>query len=196
MTKLQFLLSLNDCLAGLPKDDIEGYLAFYTEIIEDRIEEGLSEEDAVNSVGSPQEIAAKILSDKSYKQKNIKRRKLKAWEIVLLALGSPIWISLLVAAFAVVISLYASLWAVIGSLWACFGAAIVCGVYCVIFGIGTIVSGSVLTGIAFIGAGILCGGLSIFMFFGCKLSTVGTALLTKKFFLWIKNRITNKEDAQ
>ena len=42
----------------------------------------------------------------------------RRWLIVLLALGSPIWLSLLIAAAAVVLSLYIVLWSLILSLWA------------------------------------------------------------------------------
>ena len=47
MTKLNFLLSLNEKLAGLPKNEIEEHLNFYVEMIEDRIEDGMPEEEAV-----------------------------------------------------------------------------------------------------------------------------------------------------
>ena len=62
---------------------------------------------------------------KLIKEKTPKRR-LGVWEIVLLVLGSPIWLSLLIAAFAVILSLYISLWAVIISFWAVFGSFIGC----------------------------------------------------------------------
>ena len=62
-------------------------------------------------------------------------RKLEKWEIVLLALGSPVWFSLLVSAVAVILSLYASLWSVIISLWAVFGSLIGCGVGGILAGI-------------------------------------------------------------
>ena len=51
MTKLEFLESLEKGLSGLPKNDIDERIAFYSEIIDDRIEEGLSEEDAVSKIG-------------------------------------------------------------------------------------------------------------------------------------------------
>ena len=60
MTKMQFLMALHDALSGLPRDEIEERLNFYTEMIEDRIEEGLSEEQAVAAVGSVEEIASQI----------------------------------------------------------------------------------------------------------------------------------------
>lgn len=47
MTKIKFLLSPHNKLAGLPQDEVEERLNFYSEMIEDRIEEGLSEEKTV-----------------------------------------------------------------------------------------------------------------------------------------------------
>ena len=52
MTKLQFLLALHDKLTGLPRDEVEERLNFYSEMIEDRMEDGLSEEEAVAAIGS------------------------------------------------------------------------------------------------------------------------------------------------
>ena len=50
MTKMQFLLSLHDKLTGLPRDEVEQRLNFYSEMIEDRMEEGLSEEEQYASL--------------------------------------------------------------------------------------------------------------------------------------------------
>ena len=63
MTKLQFLLALHDKLAGLPRNEVEERLNFYSEMIEDRMEDGLSEEEAVAAVGSIDEIAEQITAD-------------------------------------------------------------------------------------------------------------------------------------
>ncbi len=43
MNKQAFLTQLRKGLSGLPQEDIEERLAFYSEMIDDRIEEGLSE---------------------------------------------------------------------------------------------------------------------------------------------------------
>ena len=51
---------LREELMGLPQDEIEERLDFYSEMIEDRMEEGLSEEVAVAEIGIPAEIAAQI----------------------------------------------------------------------------------------------------------------------------------------
>ena len=52
MNKSEFLGALRKGLHGLPQDDIEERLAFYGEMIDDRTEEGLSEEEAVSAVGA------------------------------------------------------------------------------------------------------------------------------------------------
>jgi len=199
MTKHKFLLSLQDRLSGLPQDDIEERLNFYSEMIEDRMEEGLSEEEAVSAVGSVDEIAAQTVADiplaKIVKEKVKPKRRMKVWEIVLLALGSPIWLSLLIAAFAVILSLCVSLWSVIISLWVVFVSVVGCSIGGIIAGVGFTLGGNGLTGIAVIGAGIICAGLAIFLFYGCKAATKGTLLLIKKTVLWMKNCFIKREEA-
>lgn len=118
-----------------------------------------------------------------------KLRKLHAWEIVLLVLGSPIWLSLLVAAIAVVIFVYISLWSIIISLWAIFGSIVACAFAGILCGIVFAIVGYGITGVAMIAAGLILAGLSIFLFYGCKLATTGTVLLTKKIFRRLKKGV-------
>ncbi len=199
MTKLEFLARLRKGLSGLPQRDTEERLTFYSEMIDDRMEEGLSEEEAVCEIGNIDEIISQIVADipltKLVKEKITPKKRLKAWEIVLLILGSPVWLSLLIAAVAVIFSLYVSLWTVIISLWAVFASVIGCAFGGVAAGVGFAFGGKVLIGLAMIGAGVVCAGLSVFLFYGCKWVTKGIFNLTKKLVIWIKNRITEKEEA-
>ena len=199
MYKQEFLDALRLRLSGLPQDDVDGCLAFYSEAIDDRIEEGLSEEDAVSQMGSLDGIIEQVVADipltRIAKERIGSRRRLKAWEIVLLAVGSPIWLSLLIAAFAVILSLYAVLWSVIISLWAVFGAFVGCSVGGVVGGILFAVGGHVPVGIALVGCGITLGGLSILTFFGCMAATKGVLILTKKIAVWIKSCFIGREGA-
>ncbi len=198
MNKREFLERLEKGLTGLPEDDLRERLDFYSEMIDDRIEEGLLEEEAVKEIGSPEEIAWQIIADyplgKLVKKKMKPKRKLGAWEVVLLVLGSPIWLSLLIAALAIILSLYVSLWSIIVSLWAVFASFVGTFVGGVASGIVFIVVGNALTGFAMIGAGLLLAGLSIFSFFGCRAATKGIILLTKKIAIGIKNLIIGKGD--
>ena len=199
MNKQAFMANLRARLFGLPRQDVEERLSFYSEMIDDRMEDGLSEEDAVLQTGSVEAIAAQIIADipltKIAKDKIKPKRRMKAWEILLLALGSPIWLSLLIAAFAVILSLYVVLWSLIISIWAVFVSLVACALGGVAAGILFICYGHGLTGIATIGAGIVCSGLAIFLFFGCQAATKGGILLTKKIALGIKKCFAGKEKA-
>ncbi len=199
MTKLDFLLSLHKQLSHLPQDEVKERLGFYCEMIEDRMEEGLSEEDAVTAVGSVEEIAKQILNDISNthipKKTAKSKRNLKVWEIILLALGSPIWLSLLIAAFAVVLSLYICVWSVVISLWAVFVSVAVCTLGGIALGVGFMVTGNSLPGAGLIAAGIICAGLTILLFYGCKATTKASVLLAKNIVTVIKNCFIRKENA-
>ena len=200
MNKQEFLAELRRGLSGLPRDDIEERLSFYGEMLDDRMEEGLTEEEAVSAAGSVDEIVRQIVADiplaKIAKERIRPKRRLRAWETVLLVLGSPVWLSLGIAAAAAVFAVYAAMWAVIAALWAVFGALAVCAVGsvpgCIIFAAG----GSGASGLALLGGGLVCAGLSVFMFFGCKKATEGILTLTMKFAIWIKNCFKGKEAAK
>ncbi len=199
MNKQEFLDQLKARLSDLPSKDIEDRLGFYNEMIEDRVEEGITEEEAIREIGSVEKLASQIMEEialsKNVKKQRKHHRKLKAWEIVLLALGSPIWISLLIAAVAVILSLYVVIWALVASVWAVFASLTACAPVGFAMGIDFILVGNAITGIAMLGTALVCAGLSIFMFFGCKAITQGIILLTKKIFLAIQNYFkAEKED--
>ena len=197
MRKQEFLAQLRKGLSGLPQDDIEERLTFFNEMIDDQMEEGLSEEEAVSAVGTVDEIVTQVVAEtplaKIAKERIKSKRRRSAGEIVLLVLGSPIWLPLVIAASVVILSLYISLWVVMVSLWAVFvslAAGSIGGVLlCIIFAIG----GSVASGIAMLAVGIVCAGLSILMFYGCTAATKGILMLTRKMAIWIKNCFIKEE---
>jgi len=212
MTKLSFLMSLRDKLTGLPQPELEERLRFYSEMIEDRMEEGLSEEEAVAAVGDVDEIAAEIAAEipvgvLSGNPSGVLRaaplpsetgrsgRGLKPWVIVLLVLGAPIWLSLGFAAVCVLFSLYVILWSVLVSLWAVFVSLAASAVGILAFGIFSAAKGEGIAAIALLGAGLICAGLTIFLFVGCKAAGKGVVSLTKRSILWIKSRFGRKEEA-
>ena len=112
MTKKEFLSKLRRKICKLSHKEINERLGFYNEIIDDKIEEGLSEADAVADVGDVEKIAAQILSDVNTDTSANKRKKsASAWQIALLIIGSPIWLPIFISLFAVI-------WAVVITLWA------------------------------------------------------------------------------
>lgn len=199
MNKQEFLAQLRRGLSGLPQDDIEERLTFYGEMIEDRKEEGLSEEEAVSAVGFVSEIVTQAVAEtplaKIAKERIRPKRRLRAGEIVLLVLGSPIWFSLGIAAVAVIFSFYISLWSVVVSLWAVFASLVACCVGGVLACVVLVIGSRGVSGVAMLAAGIVCAGLAIYLFYGCKAATDGILILTKKLAIWIKNCFIKKEVA-
>ncbi len=198
MKKEEFLCALKQKLSGLPKQDVEERLSFYGEMIDDRVEEGRTEEEAVLDIGSVDDISTQIIADiplkKLVKEKIKTKRRVGVWEIVLLVLGSPIWFSLAIATFAVILSLYVSLWAVVISIWAVFASLVGCAIGGVVAGIILAIVDNGFAGIALIGASFVCAGLAIFLFFGCKAGTKAVILLPKKIALGIKKCFMKKEN--
>ena len=200
MRKDEFIAILRTKLSGLPKREVEERLAFYGEMIDDRIEEGILEEDAVNAVGNVDEVAAQIISDiplvKCIKQKLTPKNKPGGWTIALLILGFPVWFPLLISAFAVVFSSYVSLWAVVVSLWAVFVSLAATAVGGVLGGFVLLCCGYLATGLALIGAALVCAGLGALSFYACKATTKACAVCTKNTALFIKKLCIRKENAQ
>ena len=63
MTRQEFLSELERALGKLPHAEVEQALAFYDEAVSDRMEDGLSEVEAVADLGLIDEIAAQITAE-------------------------------------------------------------------------------------------------------------------------------------
>ena len=198
MNKEQFLDELRRELSGLPQEDIEERIAFYEEMIADRMDEGMSEKEAVSGIGSIEEITRQIMSEipltKLVKEKVRPKRSLKAWEIVLLVLGSPVWIPLAIAAVAVLLSVYAVLWAVVICVYAVdfsFAAGTLAGVVGVF---AYLKAGNPVGALFSLGTGIVCAGLAILMFFVSVWITKAVIKLGGRILLGIKISFVGRED--
>ena len=200
MTKQEFITALRNGLYGLPQEDIEERVNFYCEMIDDRVEDGVSESDAISEIGDVKNIVSQILMEtpltKMVKEKVKPKSAIRTWELVLLVLGSPIWLSLLVAALVVILSLYISVWSIVISLWAVFGSLVGWFIGDVVSGIAMAVCSNTFSGLFSLSAGLVCGGLAIFMFFGCKSISHGMVFITKKTALGIKRLFLGKESGK
>lgn len=137
MNKKQFLEAVRLRLAGLPQADVERYLDYIREMIDDRMEDGLSEEEAVAAMGSVEYVASQLLMDsKPVPQEPAKkpRKDLKTWQVVLIVLGAPVWapvlFGVLMALFGITIGVIATLF----GLYCAAGALIAAGLSLVIAG--------------------------------------------------------------
>ena len=198
MTKNEFLSELRRLIDQLPPQDIQKSLDFYAEIIDDRIESGMSEEEAVAAMAPFDEITEQILMDiplpRLVKAKLRPSRALRVWEIVLLILGFPLWLPLLISAIAIVFSVYAVFWSVILSLYAVDLAFAVSAIASLPAAILLFCTGEPLFGLFFLGTLLILGGLTIGWFFLCKYATMGTWWLCKRTMLGIKSLFIRKEN--
>ena len=200
MNKQVFLEELRKSLAGFPQDEVDGRLAFYGEMIDDRIEEGLAEEEAVAELGPVDRIAEQTVSEipiqKLVKEKIKTERRLRPWQIVLLVVGAPLWVALLIAALAVLLAVYMVIWAVIVALWAADAAFALSAVGGLAAAVMLFVRKDPVQGLLMISAALVLAGLAIFAFYGCLAATKGAAILTKKIALGIKSKLRRKGAAQ
>ena len=197
MDKNAFLDELREKLSGLPEEDIEERVAFYREMIDDRIEDGVPEEEAVEGVGTVDSVVEQIMSEiplsKLVREKVKPKRSLKAWEIVLLVLGSPVWIPLLVAAAAVVFAVYIVIWAVVICVYA-VDLSLAAGALTGMAGIFIYLKAGNPAGAVFsAGAALVCAGLAILMFFVCAAITKAVAKLTGRMLTKTKTSFVGKD---
>ena len=191
MTKSEFNALLRRRLhVCLPAEDVEKTLEYYNEMLDERMEAGADEAEAVAALGEIDRIVADTLTDtpmpRLIKHRVTSRPALRVWEIMLLILGSPVWLSLLAAVVAVVVSVYVVLWAVVVVFFAAvaaLGAGALGGLAAAVL---AWIKGAVVPGFFFLGAALVCAGLTVGMFIFSKLVAKGMLLLSKKLWLGIK----------
>ncbi len=172
MNKEQFLSAIKMEIQGLPQGDIEKSLDYYAEMLDDRIEEGMTEEQAVAALGSVDEIVAQILTDiplpRLVQEKVRPSHALRAGEIILLLLGSPVWLPLVLTVIFLFLTAYVVLWSAVVVLYALDFSALLCGVSGV-FGIFPFaLSGNLLQGVFLVGVGLVAIGASLLFLFVCN----------------------------
>ena len=144
MTKLEFINALGDELTTMPREEAKKVLEYYLESVDDRMEDGMTEEKAIDALGPIPELAQRALEE--YRQENAvlpvpkapvpevevvfeapPKRKLPVWAIILLIIGSPIWLGIGLGIGGAFLGIYISLWAILASLLFSAGAFLICG---------------------------------------------------------------------
>lgn len=135
MKKLEFINELGAQLQSMPPEEIRPLLDYYMEIVADRMEDGMTEEEAVASLGPIPELAAKILAEQPQPEQtpipapalepvSQPKRRWSGSAIALAILLSPLWLALL----CVLISVEITIWVTLGALVVSVGSMILAGI--------------------------------------------------------------------
>lgn len=126
MNKKDYLDRLGALLSCLPKDKRAEAVSFYEEAIDDRIEEGMSEEDAVSAMGPVGITAEMILEELPAVPRAVAktRRKSPVLLWVLAIAGSPVWVPLAAAFLIAAVAVYLCIWIVAACIWAVAAALV------------------------------------------------------------------------
>ena len=186
MKKQEFLDRLKASLWSMPEADQQRSVDYYTEMIDDRMEDGLSEEEAVAAIGELDEIVKQILTEsprppqvvKPAQAEEPRKDNNKIWLIILLILGSPVWVPVAISVAAVVFSVWVSLWSAVIGLYAATFALGAAALGC-IFGSFFMVSDGAISMVVAWGAAMVCAGLAILLFMLSNLAAKGLIKLTK-----------------
>ena len=183
MTKNAYLSELADRLRQLPQSEIDKSIAYYSEIIDDRMEEGCSEEEAVNGLEAPVTAAERILQDAPLgmlvRERIRPKQAVSGWIIALLVIGFPVWFPLLLAAAGIVFAMYVVVWSLV---FAFFAST---------FAVGTASLAVLIT--AFVrageGAGLLGIGCFILMGLATWMAASGVVRLTAALIRSLKMKL-------
>ncbi len=185
MNKYEFLEKLKNALAGLGEEEIKKSTDFYAEMIDDAVENGENEEEAVARLGSVEEIAQKIINETPLAKivkENVKGHKLSASNIALIIICSPVWLPVATGLFAGAVSVYFAIWAVIASLFAVFAGLLLGGLMLIAAAAPTALSEPAKAGLM-LGLGLVCMGVSVFVFY---LSVIISKLFIRLTMLGIR----------
>lgn len=198
MNKTEFFAALRSKLDRLPKHEVDQSISFYDEIIADRMEEGMSEQQAIEALGSLEAITEQIYAEippipKALGKANTGSRSLN---IVLLALLSPVWIPLVLALLCCVALTYLCLWLFIITLWLVVGLLILCAPLGIAGLIWFSTRGFTLSGVWVLGISLSAAGIGLFAFLAVyKISRV---LMRTSSLLsgWLKRLFTRERMGQ
>lgn len=222
MNRDEFLAALRGEIESLDIRDRNRSLDYYREMIDDCIENGMSEIDAVASMGDVKSIAKRILDDlddieadarnsgedniiSSDSQKNEpspkheeppkkekKSGKMSPAAIALILIGSVVWFPLLCAAVAVLLAVYIVMWAVVLVAYSVAFAFIAATVAAITSAVASVASGMLGVAVLSIGGAFLCLGLSILSVILSVKLTKWTAYLAVMIFKAIFKALSKK----
>lgn len=200
MTKSEFIDELSYRLRTFPPDEAQKTVSFYSEAIDDRVEDGMSEEEAIRELGSLDEIVAEAANAlplatlvKGRVEDSKNRASNKGLWVTLAAVGSPVWLALAIAALAVGISVVAVLYSLVISVAAVCLSLIVSGAACVASAF-TLPYNALAPRLILAGAGLAASGLGILLIPAVAVAHRGAARLVRLCVRKLKSFIAGRRE--
>lgn len=171
MTKQEFISELSFRLENAGITNYINLVEYYDEMISDRIDAGMSEEEAVNELESIDSIVenaklelpvSKLIKEKVKDTKTkVKSSNISGLVILLLVLGFPVWFPLLITFFSLALVIAIVFFVVVFVLYVVDFSIVISAVACA----GAIVFSAVpiAAKVMLLGAAFLLGGLAIIL---------------------------------
>ncbi len=197
MKKQEFLNELAAALHNLPREERYRTLSYYDELIDDRMEDGQNEEEAVSGLGDPESVAREILGEEEEETPVSTGTGRRVWVIVLLVLGFPLWGSLLLTGLCLLLTLYILLFVpvivLVGLALGFLAAALLgmVGTPFLVLDVG-ILSGGLPAGLFQLGMAVALLGLSVLSAVGLYYTTKGIVRVSKWIWRWLWRSLTKK----
>lgn len=174
MTRNEFISSLSARLQGIPENERQKALDWYSELICDRMEE-MPEADAVSGIGSVDEIADEILSQ--YRQNTTavhssdgtepqsRRSPDKGVNTALVIFAavvlSPIWLPLLIAGLSLALVAVLLVWCAVVTVGVMLVSAAAVGVVGLVYGFWALFVINPAYGLLVLGTALISAGLTL-----------------------------------
>lgn len=184
----EFLKQLEGLLVGLPKDQVEESGQFYAEAIADRMEDGMTEKEAVAAMGSPSAVADSIMDGLPAVPRAIARTRRRSSVLlwVLVIAGSPVWVPLLIALALAALSVYVCIWALALCVWVVTAALVAAGLVALALAAGGIVIGHLPYVLAMLGFGLALAGITLLAGAGAWATSKQIARISA---LWVRKAL-------
>ena len=182
MSKSEFKQYVSDRLSNYPKDEVDKWIEYYDEMIDDAIEDGKTEDEAVAMLGDADNVVTSIKVElplstlvRTTAKEEVSKRKGNTLAIVLLILGSPIWGSIAIVFLALLLTFYLVIWSIIVACWATVAGIGVLGIGSIFCSVFMIVNGTFGSVLIYLGVGVIA--LAILMLAGLAMVHVTRFLI-------------------
>lgn len=193
MNKQEYLSELQKRISALPESEQQKTLDYYSELIDDKVEDtGLNEEEVISKMENPRKVASNVMGD--VKISTVIKNSTKAIKDKMK--GENVWLVVLLCVFAFpfIVAVLSAVFAVFVAIYAVAISIFLASISIAVGGVAIILS-AILNPVDLITSccwGGLCVGLGLWLIYPSYLAMVGVFRLTGKLFRFIKIKVLRR----